>query len=109
MYVSIYLSQNTCLKQLAQLCDCTNMQLDWPTGTGMTAAQLHPLLDRSPYFSKEQMQKISLVDSSVQWLTSLYRKSARSDSHSQIKGIRLELSVYTIALYHKFVKFAVFG
>jgi hypothetical protein len=57
----------------------------------MTAVQPQPLLDRSQCFLKEKMQKISLVDSSVQWLTSLYTESAHSDSHSQIKGIHLEL------------------
>jgi hypothetical protein len=69
------------------------------------------------------MQKISLVDSFVQWLASLYIKSVHSNSYSQIKGIHLNLlhfNLYKCIIPHfiievmnfinnKFINLAVHG
>jgi hypothetical protein len=77
----------------------------------MTAVQLHPLLDRSQCFSKEKMQKISLVDSFVQWLASLHIKSVHSNSHTQIKEIHLDLlyfNLYKCIIPHFIIKMTSF-
>jgi hypothetical protein len=53
------------------------MQPDQPTETGMRVVQLHLLLGRSQYSSKEKMQRTLLVDLYFQLKVSLKKKKKK--------------------------------